>query len=133
MSLSDIIRSAVAQAHKITNDGKLQEPVYLYRWNGQDDTGAPEYASRLSLKALVVRKSQFIRTSTGEEALSTAHVTFLKPIPALSQADADRDEPIDTRDKIVLSDGSTGPILKTDGGVADPVTTEGYVLQAWMG
>lgn len=133
MALSDVVRSAVATAHKVTKDGGLQETVRLYRWNGQDDTGAPEYANALTVTAIVNHAGKRVRTAAGEEVVSTAQVIFLKPIPALSAASAEREEPIDKRDKIVLANGRTGPILRTDGGLADPDTDDGYLTQVWLG
>jgi hypothetical protein len=131
VGLASIVRNAMKVADSVTKD--LHEEVTLHRWNGQDDTGAPTYAAALTLKALVSHSAKRTRNAAGEEVLSTAQVTFLKPIKALSPVVADRKEPVDERDKIIFANGKTGPILRTDGGLADPTTDDGYVTQIWMG
>jgi hypothetical protein len=131
MGLADIVRAAMVTADTVTKG--LQESIDLYRWNGQDDTGAPTYATRLQLKAIVNHKAERIRNAAGEEVLSNTQVVFLKPIKAMSPVIEGRKEPIDERDKIVFANGGTGPILKTDGGLADPTTEDGYVTQVFLG
>jgi hypothetical protein len=131
MGLQDILRSAMKTVDQVTKD--LQEEVTLYRWNGQDDTGSPTFAPALEIKSIVNHSGKRIRTTAGEEVLSTAWLTIVKPIPELSPEVDGREEPIDKRDKFVLANGQTGPILKTDGGLADPMTLDGYVLQVWLG
>ena len=132
MSLADIVRKGVAQIHKITNDGELQETIELERWIGQDDTGAPTYASVLAIEAIVERKARRIRLASGAETITTAIVTILQPIKKIAVVEGRR-EPIDPRDKITLADGATGPILTPDAGLRDPDTNRPYLVQVYMG
>lgn len=133
MSLADLVRSGVALAHTITRDGELQETVTLKRWTADDDAGKPTYAATLSLTAVVERKARRIRSASGGETVSTAAVTFLNPITALSPVVTGRREPVDPRDQITLQDGATGPILQVDGGVRDVDTGRPFLLQVFLG
>lgn len=133
MALKDLVRSAVSLANSITGDGGLQETVTLERYTGEDATGKPTYASALPLDALVSHSARKVRLDSGTEAVSTAQVTFLRAIPALSPAVTGREEPVDKRDRLTLDSGKSGPILRTDGGLHDPSTSRPYALQVFMG
>jgi hypothetical protein len=130
MALADIIRSGVALAHQITNDGKLQEEVTLERWTGQTDTGAPTFAGALKLRAVVERGDVNLRDSQGETITASLRVTFVAPFAGLTAEG--RREPVDPRDRLTLADGVTGPILRVDGGVNDAATNRPFVTEVWM-
>jgi hypothetical protein len=133
VSLADIVRSAVAIAQSVTEAGELQETVTLRRWKSADASGAPTYATSLQASALVSHSAVKLRTDTGIETVSTAQVTFLQPIDPLAPVVSGREEPIDKRDQIILTNGKSGPILRTDGGLADPDTGRPYTVTAYLG
>lgn len=133
MSLADIVRAGVKIADGITATGELQQTVVLYRWKAQTATGSPVFAPALSLGAIVSHAARRVRMRDGTETVSSTQVTFLTPIPALSPAVTGRTEPIDERDEIVLPTGVSGPILRTDGGLADPDTSRSYTVTVYMG
>lgn len=133
MSLGDIVRSAVATVHAITNNGELTEAISLARWNGQDDQGLATYASTLTINAIVERKNKRIRTASGAETVATATVTILKPFAKLSPVVSGRREPVDPRDQVTLADGISGPIMAVDDGLADQSTNRPYLTQIFLG
>jgi hypothetical protein len=133
VALSDTIRGGVLTAHQIVGGGGLEENVTLYRWKAQDAYAQPVYATAFATTAVVEHSRRLVRAPGGEEQVATAILTFIDPIPALSPTVTGRKEPIDERDKIVLANGHTGAILRTDSGLLDPTTTRPYLVQVWMG
>ncbi len=134
MSLADLIRNSVALANDLTKDGGLQEVVSLKRWKGvQDDYGKPSYAAAISLDALVEHRRRIVRSVADEDSVSVTTVTVLGPIPALSPVVVGRKEPVDERDLVTLANGTTAPIIATDGGLSDPTTARGYLTQIYLG
>jgi len=130
MGLANIVRNAVATADTITKD--LQATVTHYAWTGQNDTAAPTYGSGVSRKAIVEMKQRLVRKPNGDEIVARARVMFLA-LPTANGASGRR-EPIDPRDKIVLPDGTTGPILDVTGLVdAESTTGRSYFAEVWLG
>lgn len=128
MGLDALIRSGVALAKKVT--ASLQVTVTHEAWTGSDGYGLATYAYPRKRLALVERKQANIRTAGGETVLSRCMVLFLEPIKA-NGADG-RTEPIDTRDRIILPDETTGPILAVNG-MIDPTTDRPYYGEVWLG
>jgi hypothetical protein len=118
MGLASVVRGAVTLADKITKD--LQPSVTQMVWIENDEFGAPTYKSAVVRRALVDLKQGRVRTTTGELAEYRAAVTFLAPVN------------VGLNDAITLPDGTTGPILSTDG-FADPLTKRGYVTTVYLG
>ena len=134
MSLGDLVRQAVAIAHKVTLAGDLQEEtVTIERWIAQSDTAVPTFAPILTTPALVDRSEKLIRAGNGNEIVSTATVHFLQPLKKLSPAVTQRSGVVDPRDAITLSDGKTGPILRIDSGLIDQSTGRPYIVSVYMG
>jgi hypothetical protein len=113
-----LLDSAVAIADKITQSLGLQtvvshQTITVFEGNGNRIPGAV-----VSCPAIVVKKQQLVKTANGEMVMSQAYVTFLSPIV------------IGLYDIITLPDGTTGPILNTEGFVAavNPILTE-----VWLG
>ena len=71
-----------------------------------------------------------VRTSTGADVVVRASVTFLTPLTA--NGAETRTEPIDPRDKIILPDGTTGPIVNISGPV-DPDTGAPFLFEVLLG
>ena len=127
MGIASIIRGGVAVANKVTKD--LQVSILHYAWIEDDEKGAPVYAPPVTRKALVELRQRLLRID-GQDILQKAVVSFLEPIPA--NGTADRQEPIDPRDKIVLPNGYTGPI-KTIEGLENNFTDSPYTLEVTLG
>lgn len=126
MSLLDVVRSAVATANTVTKP--LQATVTFSRYTGSDEYGTQTYAASVSLKAIVDWKQKQLRTATGILSVSRASVMFLD-IAALVAATGGAG--VSDEDKIVLPDGTTGPILDMrgfiDAGTGHPIATEVYL------
>lgn len=127
MSLLDVVRSAVAVADKVTRP--LQSTVTYKRRIGQDGFGKVTYAIPVQLKAIVDWKARRVRTISGQDTVSRASITFLD-ITALAAATGGAG--IDDDDKIIMQDGSTGPILDL-GGFIDPGTGVPIATEVMLG
>ena len=129
MGLKDLIRNVVAIADGITSD--LQVPVTHYAWIADDTTyGKPLYADPIERMAIVEKKIRHFRVQGGEEIIQKASVTFLQPIAP--NGAAERQEPIDPRDQIVLNDGYTGPIKFIEG-LNNTFSDSPYLLEVILG
>ena len=128
MGLADLVRKGVAIANSNTSD--LQDEVTLEAWIGDDSHGKPQFATPIAIKAIVEKKQQLVRLSTGQEVQQQTKVTFLEPVTP--NGAAERREPIDPRDRIVLPDSSTGPILGVVG-MLDSGTHAPYMLEVSLG
>jgi len=111
MGFADLIRGGVALANDLTGD--LQVTVQHFAWISQNGDGEEQYASPVSRQALVDRTRKEKYTGAGRLVMSLATVTFLEPFA--DNGAATRTEPVDPRDKIVLSDGATAPIVEIKG------------------
>lgn len=127
MGLRDLIANGVALADRLTAD--LQPVVQFRPWIGTDGFGKSMYDAATPVPAIVELKQRMVRTPAGEEVLSTHVITILRPIAP--NGAPGRIEPIDTRDWITLSDGTTGPILSV-GGFQDPEMDRSYFSQVWL-
>lgn len=128
MAFDDIIRTGVALADSLT--GSLQGTCVHEAWTGQDISGAKTYAAPVNRQALVERKQRRMISSTGQEILSVAKIDFLRPIAP--NGAAGRVEPVDSRDRITLPDGTTGPIVNVEA-LLDPDTDRGYFTTVYLG
>jgi hypothetical protein len=113
MNVATIIRRAVRKVDRALEGA--QEDIYLYRWQSEDDFGAPVYADVEILKGF---HSDYVRTILqGTKAVQTRHkVRFLSNVT------------IDMRDRVEVSvpptienpsGRSTGPIVDIRGN-SDP-------------
>lgn len=127
MGFRDLIKNGVALADSLTSD--LQPDVAFEAWVGQDAFGKALYAAPLSVACLVERKQKLVRNPTGEEVMSSHALTILRPLAP--NGAPQRSEPIDTRDRFTLADGTTGTIINTEG-FDDPVTNASYFAQVWL-
>jgi hypothetical protein len=82
-----------------------------------DGSGNRTFSPAVVRRAVVVKKQKLVKTTTGEMAMAQAYVTFLNPTI------------IGLQDRITLPDGTTGPILNTEGFVSsvNPILTEVYL------
>lgn len=128
MAFDDIIRSGVATADRLT--ASLQIDVTHEAWLGTGGMGEEAFEDAVTRTAIVERKNRERRTTDGRTILTTAQITFLRPIPA--NGAPGRQEPIDLRDRLTLPDGSTDPVVDTEA-LLDPETGRGYYVVAWLG
>ena len=117
---ASLVEKLVNVADKIT--ATLQANVSHYAFSGATvdvyekvTPGAPV------VRACVVESTRrLFRLADGTEVLSRTKLTFPRPVA------------VDPRDKFVLPDGTTGPILDVVG-VVDPVTNALYATEVFLG
>ncbi len=134
MALDSLVRGGVKVIRGVVKS--LEEDVQHHAWVSQDGFGAPSgpgpdgYAFPVPLRALVEQKLQLRQLGDGRLVKVKAKLTFLKVI--VPNGASGRDEPIDPRDKLVLADGTTGPILDVQG-MMDPGKGRPFFLELWFG
>lgn len=125
--LADIIKGGIAIARSLTLD--LHVTVQHYPWIAMAGDGTPTYGAAVPRKALVERKQKLVSGPNGQMVMSNAYIAILEEVAP--DGASGRVEPIDVRDKIVMPDGVTGPILNVggffDGGTAVPYYAEIYL------
>lgn len=121
MGLGGLVRKAVALADVLTGgaDG-LQATVSHYAWLSQDETGKPTYRTAVARTALVTYETRQVRLLGGTVVQTRATILFPRPVV------------IDERDKILLPDGTTGPIYMRADGVADVSTGKGFYSEVML-
>lgn len=98
--LSDLI----GLANDLTQQFGLQATnITYYAFDHVSGSGQKFYKPAVVRSAIYTRKQKEVRTVTGELSVSSAQVVFLDPTP------------VDVRDKIVLPDGTTQPIIALEG------------------
>lgn len=129
MSLLNVVRSAIKSVDTVTKP--LQATVQHSQWTGQDGYGHNSFAAPVSRRAVVdLTRKVRVRMEDGVLLMTIAEITFLDPIP--DNGASGRKEPVDNRDKIVLPDGSTGPIVST-GGPLDAGTNRPFLNTVLLG
>lgn len=127
MSLLDVLRSGVAIADSVTKP--LQATVLYSRYVSSDSYGTKSYSpENVKMKAIVDWKQKQVRTLEGVLSVSRASVTFLNIADVVKATGGDG---INDQDRIVLPDGTTGPILDMagfiDAGTGHPIATEVFL------
>lgn len=117
-------------ADNITDGLGLQAEVSHSAWIGQDGFGKPSFSSAVSRKCVVDRTNKVI-TLNGQLITIGATLTFVGDVAP--NGASGRREPIDPRDKIILPDGFTGPIIDTPGSVTDRETNRGFIQSVMLG
>jgi hypothetical protein len=132
MALVDTIRKAVAVADKIVKS--TEETVTFEAWVGQNALGKPTYAESVPVKAIVEHKRHKRRLSEGVFVDVKTKLTILEPIADTAPLSllAPRDNPVDPRDRFTTPNGTTGPIVDTDG-MQDAGLGRPLLLQVFLG
>jgi len=118
MNLRTVIVAGVALVDSLT--ASLQQTVMHAAYTGYDSYGAATYAAPVTRYAIVEMMTLLYRNQQGEEVLQRAVVLFPRSVA------------VDSRDKITLQDGTTGPILDVRG-VGDPGTGDTYYTEVSLG
>jgi len=103
MALSDVVRNAVAIADSLTLSLQPEVSHYLYSEATVTSYGAITWGSPYVRTAIVEAKRRLVRNAEGQDVLTAHKITFPRWVL------------IDPRDKFVLSDGTTGPLLAVEG------------------
>jgi hypothetical protein len=130
MGYEDLIRAGVVLASSQFDSMKMA--VTHTPWTSDDGAGNNSYGSPTTRHCLVdfSGRGMLRYTKGGILIMELAKLTFLDPVPA--NGAALRQEPIDLRDKIVLPDGQTAPVVDT-GGFGDVATGQPFVLEVTLG
>jgi hypothetical protein len=115
---ADVIRAGVGIADSLTST--LQVTVGHEKWLDQTTDGDPTYARKVFRKAVLDLRLSRVRTPQGQEVVSRASLTFVRPTV------------VAYKDRITLPDGSTGPILSINGFV-DADTKKPFLAEVWLG
>lgn len=108
--------------------------VQHYAWIGDDGEGTDLFTpTPVTRRALVDLSKRERVTANGRTVMTFATLTWLDPIaPTSANPGKVRENPIDPRDKFVLPDGGTAPIVQT-GGFADSLTAQPFVSDTILG
>lgn len=130
MDIGRLVRSVALPIADRISDG-AQDTVLIYPWIGYNTSGGPAYApTPVPHKAIIEEKtSEYLKSAT-EVVNQKAVITIPRPIAP--NGAAERTEPVDPRDQIVLPSGYTGPILDVNGPI-DPKTHAPYMFTIILG
>jgi hypothetical protein len=134
MGLGSLVRNVALPIVKSVIGGQdgLMDDVTIQYWEGDnDDAGSGSYSQPVPFQALVVKIQKMVKKGDGQESMATTYIGFLEELPAHG-VNSERDEPLDGRDIITLSDGTTGPIL-TNTGLMDQATSAPYLFEVYLG
>jgi hypothetical protein len=112
-----LLDDVVAIANSITNDLGMQAIVSHESVISIDGAGNRSFAAAVARRAVVVKKQKLVKTTTGEMVMSQAYIALLNSTV------------VNLQDRFTLPDGTTGPILNTEGFVSNvnPILTEVYL------
>ena len=121
MPLDSILRKGVKIAHRVTKS--IQGEVLHKHWVDQDTYGNEVYDPPEGRLLLAVIDQEFKRKMLPDGQLVPVKATlfFLNRPPAVGP-----------KDKMVLPDGTTGPLVFS-GGVQDPKNKRPFALEVWLG
>lgn len=127
MSLLDVLRKGVKIADDITKP--LQGTVMYSRYISEDGYGNKTYSpENVPMKAIIDWRQRQVRTLSGVLSVSRATVMFLSITQIVVVTSG---EGINDQDRIILPDGTTGPILDMSGFIdaqtGHPIATEVYL------
>lgn len=117
---ASLVERLVAVADTITASLQANVSHYTYAAATIDAYNKVTWGAATVRAAVVESNRRLFRLSDGTEVLSRTKVTFPRPVA------------VDPKDRIVLPDSTTGPILEVVG-VTDPVTNAVYATEVWLG
>lgn len=131
MALADVLRKQVANLSKIVDSFKGN--VSFYAWIGQNGAGTDEYAAVVTVRAVISMKKEQRYTASSGLVMTHATLTVLDGIAdTTANTGQVREQPVDPRDKFILPDGSTAPVVDS-GGPMDPSTSRGFINKITLG
>jgi hypothetical protein len=132
MALNDTIAKVVGIANKVTKD--LQGAISHYPWIAQNAFGSVQsqspFGQPIIRNGIIQQQGRWRQIANGNMVFTYAHIVFLEPFAHIEAPN--RKNPIDPRDRLVLPDGTTGPIVDIDG-LFNPGTKSPYFCEVWLG
>lgn len=114
-----------------TQTKSLQVEVQRYAWLGQDGFGDEDWDETPDLIKGVYEPKDEMRHDQDGRRVRVKGVLLI-PRPVAPKGGTGRNEPIDYRDKIILPDGSTAPIIGNPT-VMDPTTNRPFYHSVMLG
>lgn len=131
MGIRNALVSGIKIADKVTKD--VQGSVTVTPWVGDDGKGTDDYGTPFTVRCVISQKAQLRVSPTGQNYMTFATLTVLEFVADTApNSGKDRQQPIDTRDIIVLPDGGTAPVIEV-AGVNDPKTSRPFTLRVILG
>lgn len=118
--MSSILQTAVKIVDRVGKSLKLPSKITVRSYNSDGGKGNPQYTD-VKYTAFVDKKQRTVRTFSGEEAVSSSTITITKPGIIVKE-----------HDRIVLNDGSEGPVIGV-GGYVDGATQKQSFTEAYLG
>ncbi len=118
---ADLVRKMVGVADTLT--ATLQDTVTHYAWSGatvDSYNKVTAWGIGVTRNAIVEPTSRLIRRDDGSLVQAVYKITFPRPVA------------VDSRDRIVISNGTEGPILDVSG-IVDPDTNALYAVEVILG
>jgi len=133
MAFGSVVRSGIATIKSLVGGAdNLMDSVTIRYWiRDLNDAGTPDLSAPVTFEAIVERKQQVVKKADGQEAVSHTYLAFLEALPPRGTG-AGRREPLDERDVITLSDGTTGVIL-TPEGLMDREIAAPFLHEVYLG
>lgn len=132
MGYEDILRDAISGILSPEFE-TMKLNIQHHQWIGDDGEGTDLFADPVTRRGLVDLTKRERNTSNGVTVMTFATITWLDHwTPASANPGKVRENPIDPRDRFVLPDGGTAPIVQT-GGFADSLTAKPFVNDTILG
>lgn len=129
-----ILDIGIAIADQVTKSLGFQGTVTLEQYTGQSGYGVETYGSPLPVRCVIDLTRKQRPTGSGKLVTVVATLTILEAVaPNGASVNPPRQEPIDPRDRIVLPNGATGPILSDPAMVLDPSTGRPFMNTVLIG
>lgn len=130
LNIPALLTRGIALANKLT--GSAQSSVLHYQWKRAGSTyGEPVYETPVPRQALVNVVIRKYKQADGSEIVERADIGFLEPIADYTATG--RENPIDPRDKFVLANGYTAPVIRVNGGLLNPRTSRPFSNDVTLG
>jgi hypothetical protein len=132
MALADIIVRQVKNLSKIVDSFKGD--VQFYACIGESGAGVLQYAAPVTVRALVDVTRKERMSASGGMSHDRRGPDHPRPIADTTpNTGFDRKQPVDTRDKFVLPDGTVGSSIIEAGGFMDAATSRGFINELLLG
>lgn len=133
MGYEDLIRGLI-EGVMVPQLESMNGDVMHHAWIGDNGKGKDEYAAPVARPAIIdVTKRGRATMYGGRLVMTYASLTFLSPIEDTTPSTGKvREQPIDPRDKLVLPDGGTAPIVQA-GGPFDSGTGRPFIQEVVLG
>lgn len=128
MGFDALLRGAIGTIDTVTKS--LQTTVTIFPWLRDGGRGPERSPFGITVRAIVERKDEEKFTAVGVVLVIKATVLILEIVPP-TEAEG-RQNPIDPRDLVVLSDGSSAPIIGNPG-LLDPTSDQQYFAELTIG